>query len=179
MVADLILALLVAGAFAAGWRSGLVRAVLGTVAVLVALVAAVQGSQAGAWWLRDHLGWEGDWLPLAGLVLVFVGVLVLFHLAGRLLEGLLKAVALGTVNRALGGVLYALAAALVLATVAWYLDAAAWLPPEATADSRLWPEFVNAAPALLALAGQAWPVLQDAYAELERFFAELAQRAPA
>ncbi len=177
MILDIVFAVLLAGAFALGYRRGLVRALLGTLAVLVALVAAVQGSRVATIWLQDQTGWDGPWMPLAGLILVFVGVLLVFNLLGGLLESLLKAIALGWANRTAGGILFAAVAALVSATLVWYLHHGGWLPPEATADSMTLDPLLQTAPMVTDWVGELVPMVKDAYEELERLFGEWAARA--
>lgn len=179
MILDIVFAVLLAAAFALGYKRGLVRALLGTVAILVALVAAIQGSRVATLWLHDQTGWEGPWMPLAGLILVFVAVLLLFQLLGSLLEGVLKAIALGWANRTAGGVLFAAVAALVCATALWYLYHGGWIPPEATADSMTLEPLLETAPLVTQWVGELIPMVQDAYADLERLFGEWAAQAEA
>jgi membrane protein required for colicin V production len=177
MILDIVFAVLVASAFALGYKRGLVRALLGTLAILVALVAAIQGSRVATLWLHEQTGWDGPWMPLAGLILVFVAVLLIFQLIGSLLEGVLKAVALGWLNRSAGGLLFGGAMALICATALWYLYHGGWLPPEAIDGSMTLEPLLDTAPLVTEWVGALIPAVQDAYAELERLFGEWAAQA--
>ncbi len=108
----IVLAVLVVSIGVGVWR-GLVSEVLALAAWVVAFVVArLFGAAAGEWlhaWLAD-----AALRTLAGTVLVFLAVLLLFGLARWLARSLLQAVGLGPLDRLLGGLFGALRAGVVL-----------------------------------------------------------------
>lgn len=111
----IVLAALAVSIGVGAWR-GLVSEVLALLAWFVAFVVArVFGAGVGRWldfWLAD-----AALRTVAGTVLVFVAVLVLFALARWLARSLLKAIGLGPLDRLLGGLFGALRAGVVLVFV--------------------------------------------------------------
>ncbi|HYE58059.1 MAG TPA: CvpA family protein [Rhodothermales bacterium] len=114
---DLIVLVLLAGGFLSGWRTGAIRQVAGVVGFLVALWLAVRTMQPVGAMLEPSLGVSPRVAPLAGFVIVFVGVQVAIFAVARALEGVAKATKLTPVNRAGGGALGALRTALVVSAV--------------------------------------------------------------
>lgn len=111
----IVLAVLVVSIGVGVWR-GLVSEVLALGAWVVAfIVARMFGVAAGQWlhaWLADAV-----LRTLAGTVLVFVAVLMLFGLARWLARSMLQAVGLGSLDRLLGGLFGALRAGVALVLV--------------------------------------------------------------
>ncbi len=178
MILDIVIAILLAIAFGYGWTKGLLRSLLAAVAVLVALVAAAKLSAVASFWLRDRMEINSSWLPLASLLIVFIGVLLLFTLAGRFLESILDAIALGFLNRMAGGLVFSLLAALVLSTLLWYADNMKLVPDINRKGSVLYPAMLSAGPEVQEQAGKLVPAVKDSYERLELFFEEVAENAP-
>ena len=178
MILDIVIAIFLALAFGYGWGKGLIRSLLSAVSVLIAFVAAVKLSTVASFWIRDFLHVESTWLPLISLVVVFGGVLTLFALAARLLEGLLKAVDLGLVNRIAGGLVYVALAALLISALLWYSNQMGLISEQHQADSRLSGPLVAAAPGVMESVGQLVPLVRDSYDHLELFFEQMAEELP-
>ncbi len=174
MILDAVLGILLAIAFGYGWSRGLIRSLLALLSTVVALVAAIKLSQVASFWLRDVVQINATWMPLLSMLAVFAAVMTLFMLAGRLLESMLQALALGTLNRIAGGMVYAGAAALLLSTLLWYSTSMNIIPEQNREGSRLLPVMLTAAPAVVEGSGKVIPAVQDAYGELERYFGQLA-----
>lgn len=104
-----------------GWRRGIVREVATLVGVLAGIWAAVHLSQEVA----ELLGLKSENAVLVAFFVCFVGALVLAWLLGRMVEGLLKAAHISTMNRVLGaasGMLKALCILAVMLNYAVMLD---------------------------------------------------------
>lgn len=156
----IVLAVLVVSIGVGVWR-GLVSEVLALLAWVAAFVVArLFGAAAGQWldaWLAD-----AALRTLAGSVLVFVAVLLLFGLARWLARSLLQAVGLGPLDRLLGGLFGALRAGVVLVLVV-VLAGMTGLPRE-----RWWVQS-SFAPPLEAAAVALKPWLPAALAQRIRF----------
>ena len=99
-----------------GWKKGIVREVATLVGLLAGIWAAVHLSQEVA----ELLGLKSENAVLVAFFVCFVGALVLAWLIGRMVEGLLKAAHISTVNRVLGAALGMLKALCILAVVLNY-----------------------------------------------------------
>ena len=115
MDANLLDAIMGAGlAWAAfrGWQTGIVRSLIGLAGLLLAYFAAFYyGESAGAELFEGTLG------AIAGIVLVFALVLILFYLIGRMAQAFLHSTPLGIVDTLAGGVLGVIKATLVFGLI--------------------------------------------------------------
>ena len=100
-----------------GWRRGLVCEVATLAGVVAGIWAAVHLSQQVAQWLQ--LGDETS--VLVAFLVCFVGAMVLAYLAGRMVEGMMKAIHIGVANRIAGAALGLVKAVCVLAVLFNYL----------------------------------------------------------
>jgi membrane protein required for colicin V production len=141
------------------WRSfakGLTREVVALLSVVMAIFAGTWlYSSAGAY-IEPHVSSRGM-ANFCGFVVVFAGVMLLGSLVGLILSRLLKVTGLSFFDRLLGatfgilrGVL--MAAALVMALLAFAPGAKAHTPPESVAHSRLAPLVIGAARIFVAAA---------------------------
>lgn len=100
---DIVLVLVILWSVATGIRSGLARVVVGFVAAIAALLA-------GFWFYRLVAVKLAPWIVqtslanFAGFIIVFVGILILGSIVGRILSSIFEWVGLSWLNRALGGV---------------------------------------------------------------------------
>ena len=126
-----------------GWKKGIVREVATLVGLLAGIWAAVHLSQEVA----ELLGLKSENAVLVAFFVCFVGALVLAWLIGRMVEGLLKAAHISTVNRVLGAALGMLKALCILAVVLNYavmLDRKEMvLKPETKEESLLYKPVYN------------------------------------
>ena len=95
-----VLAVIVASVLVGLWR-GVVSEILALVAWIVAFLVARAEASVVANWLSGRIAEPGMRLA-AAYVLVFVGVLLVFAIARRLISLMLKAVGLGLLDRLLG-----------------------------------------------------------------------------
>lgn len=135
---DMVLLALIAVSTLLGVMRGFVGIVAGTLAWLLAGWAAFQfGQDAAQAWAAPAPPGTGH--TVGGYVLVFIAVLVVVSLVGMLVRAALRAVALGGLDRLLGGALGLVRGALICAVL---LLAAGFTPlplDPAWQDSRLRP----------------------------------------
>ncbi len=108
---DILIALPLCFLIFIGWKKGLVRTAATLAGVLAGLWASTHLSQQVA----PLLGIEGENATLVAFIVTFVAALVLTYLLGRCIEGLMKAVKLGILNRLAGALLGAAEALCILA----------------------------------------------------------------
>jgi membrane protein required for colicin V production len=153
---DAVLILLIAFSIWRSFAKGLTREVIGLLSVVVGIFAGTWlYSTAGAY-IEPHVSSRST-ANFCGFVVVFVGVMLLGSLIGFILSKLLKVTGLSFFDRVLGaafgilrGVL--MAAALVMALLAFAPGAKANTPPESVAHSRLAPLVIGAARIFVAAA---------------------------
>jgi len=99
---DLIIAIpLVWGVFV-GFKNGLIIEVASLAALLLGIFGAIHFSDLTANFLVTSLNVTTQYLNLIAFAVTFVGIVILVHLLAKMIDKLVKAVALGFVNRLLG-----------------------------------------------------------------------------
>lgn len=109
-VLDIILAVGLGWSAYKGWRTGMVRSLIGLAGLLLAYVASFYYGQAVGAALFD----DAIFGTVTGIGIVFAAALIVFHLLGRMARTFLHATALGVIDGIFGGALGLLKAVLVL-----------------------------------------------------------------
>lgn len=152
---------IIAGSLAIGLWRGVVSEILALVAWLVAFMAARHwGAVAGEATLAGLL--DPAWLPLAGFLEVFVGVVLVIAILRAVLRLLIKAAGLSPTDRLLGA-LFGVARGLL---VAWLAVLMAGLTP---LPRQPWWQQAQFAPPLEEAALAAKPWLPEALAQRIRY----------
>ena len=108
MIIDIIVIVLFVLAIFKGLRNGLVLAIFSFLAFFVGLAAALKLSTVVADYLGANTNIAQRWLPFLAFIIVFILVLFLVRLAAKAIEGALKIVMLGWLNKIGGIVFYSL-----------------------------------------------------------------------
>lgn len=176
MLIDIIaLGLLVLALFK-GLRNGLVLALFSLIAFVIGLAAALKLSATVADYLGENTAISGKWLPVLAFTLVFIGVILLVRLGAKLIEGALRLVMLGWLNR-IGGVLfYGLLYLFIYSVLLFYAYQLELIKPQTVSTSITFGYIYPVAPEVLRGMGKVLPFLRDTFSDLETFFDHIAQK---
>ncbi len=146
---DVALVIILVGSVASAFSKGFVRESIG-------LAAAFIGLLCGAWFyrmpgdvLRPYLS-SREAANLCGFLLIFVGVILLGWLVGRLVGMMVKVVGLSWLDRVLGAAFGAVrgvivSVAIITAIVAFAPGSDVKSPPQSIVNSRIAPYMIDAA----------------------------------
>src|SRR5438094_3768402 len=99
MLIDIIIGILLVIACIKGYQKGLIIALFSMIAFIVGLAAALKLSI----WVTNHLKGRFDisdrWLPFVSFALVFLVVVLLVHLGGKLIAKTFQLMSFGWINR--------------------------------------------------------------------------------
>ena len=162
---DLIILVVLAGGVVLGLRSGLIKQVASLVGLVLAFVLAMQYMYAVGDVAVQSLGVSESLSPLLGFVLVFLAVHVAIIAAVKIIEGLIGALRLSTVNRVLGGAMGGVKAALLLSVAFLVLSgieipdarargASTFYDPVSSVAPQTWEFVTGELPQVRALPGQ-------------------------
>ncbi|MFW6226764.1 MAG: CvpA family protein, partial [Bacteroidota bacterium] len=101
---DIILATILLYAAYRGFSKGFVIQIATLIALLLGIIGAIRFSHFVASVLIEKLELTGKSLPVVSFALTFIGIVILVHLIARLTDTLIKAIALGFINRLAGAV---------------------------------------------------------------------------
>lgn len=104
---DVVFAILLLWSAYKGISKGFLIMAASLAALVLGVWGAVRFSDVTAGFLTQNFEFEGRYLPLIAFAITFIGIVIGVHLLARALDKLVKAVALGFVNR-LAGLLFAM-----------------------------------------------------------------------
>lgn len=177
MLIDFIAIGLVVLSVIKGFRNGLVVAVFSLLAFIIGLAAALKLSAVVADYLGTSTNISQRWLPILAFALVFFVVVLLVRLGAKAMEGGLRMVMLGWLNKLGGVVFYLLLYFFIFSIVLFYADQLHIIRPETSQTSTTYPFIYPIAPVVMDALGSLLPFFKNMFTELENFFDHLSKKA--
>ena len=136
---DIIVVLVVAFGFYAGYSRGLIKTVFDTLGLLVGILASMKLSSIVIDVLDSFLNVNGTILYLVGVVITFLLVMGLIRFVGKKIEDILEAANINILNKVAGGTLQGLFFAFLLSMLLWTLGNYNVIKPEVRETSVTYP----------------------------------------
>ncbi len=178
MILDIIAATLIIAMFIRGYRKGIIIAVFSLLSIMLGVVCALKLSHI----LADFLARKGivtsAWAPIISYVLLFILVVWLVRMGASLIEKSVDALALGLINRLIGGVLYVGLAAVLWSSILWLTNQAHLITPETINKSVTYKYFLPVAPWVFDHIGTVLPFAKGLFADLQHFFDHVNTKLP-
>jgi membrane protein required for colicin V production len=178
MLIDLIFAVMMVMAVIKGYQKGLVIAVFSIIAFIVGLAAALKCSAAVAAYLQDSVSVSAKWMPFIAFAAVFLLVILLVRLGGKLIEKAFQVVLLGWLNRIGGIVFYAALYIIILSIFIFYAEKLQLLQPAAIQSSLTYNFIQPWGPVVMDSFGKLIPLFKDMFTSLGDFFNSLSNKIP-
>ncbi len=176
MLIDIIFAVLLVIACIRGYQRGLVIALFSVIAFIIGLAAALKLSTVVAHYMEGSVNVSARWLPFIAFFLVFLVVVLLIRLGGKMIEKSLQLVLLGWLNK-LGGILFFAALYIIIFSVFLFYAEKMHLVQPATIQSSQTYSFIQPwGPKLINGFGDLIPWFKDMFSDLEKFFESLQGR---
>lgn len=179
MFIDIVFLILMLLACIKGYSKGMIIALFSVVGFIAGLAAALKLSAYAAGRLSGTFNTTGKWLPVISFILVFVLVVFLVSMAGKLLQKSVEMIMLGWLNRIGGIVLYALLYTLVFSIFLFYAVQLKILSAETVQASRVYPYIQPLGPWLMDSLGNIIPIFKNMFGQLQDFFGKLPETTPA
>ena len=148
---DIILGILLLIGLVRGFFRGFLVELAGIIALVAGIYAAIYFSDGTLAFLRSFLDWEPQYLKLLAFGLTFLVVVIVISILARMLTKVMDMVALGIVNKLLGGIFGILKVAFVTSVFFMFLNqsVAIGVGKETKEKSILYPTIEMIAPLLL------------------------------
>lgn len=176
MLIDMIVVALLVMAVFRGLRQGFIVAVFSFLAYLIGLAAALKLSALMADYIGTNVEISQRWLPFVAFFVVFALVVLLVRLGAKAIEGTVKMLQLGWLNRIAGAVLFILLYFFIFSIILFYAAQLRLLKPEAIAASATYGYIAPLAPGLLEIVGTIIPAFRDMFADLLAFFEDVGKK---
>ncbi len=139
---DIILLIFLAWGLVRGLRAGLVHEAASLAALFLGIFGAIHFSDFTSGLLIEHFELSGRYLPVISFAITFIAIVIAVHFLAGILDKLIKAVALGFVNRIFGALFGVLKTAFILSIFIFLLNSlnnkAHFLPEEKIEGSLLY-----------------------------------------
>lgn len=112
---------LIWGAFI-GFKKGLILELASIVALILGIYGAVKFSDITANYLNDSFKIASNWIGLISFLVTFIGIVFGVFLLGKLIDKMLKLIALGLINRLLGLIFGLIKYAIILSFVIFFFE---------------------------------------------------------
>ena len=119
---DMFVVVLLAWAIFKGATRGLVMQASTLAALVLGIYAALKFSGFTAKQIAEHFSVNAENLYLISLALTFIGVFILIHLIGKLIDKLLEVIQLSMINKVLGVIFSLCKMALIIGIILAFLD---------------------------------------------------------
>ncbi len=100
-----------------GFRKGLIYEIASLAGLILGIYAAFHFASYIEVYLIEYLNISEKYSTIAAFIIVFIGVVILLHLAGKIIEKIVDLVALGILNK-LAGAVFGVLKAIVLLSLA-------------------------------------------------------------
>lgn len=149
-VIDLVFALILIWSAYRGFVKGFILQLSTLAALLLGILGAIEFSGFTATLLTDSFNIGAEYLNIIAFAVTFIIIIIAVHLLARLIEKLIKAIALGFVNRILGIIFGLAKVAFVISIILVLVNKANekynFLPEEKTEKSLLYEPLSQFAP---------------------------------
>lgn len=170
---DIIFAVILLVAILKGYRKGFIIAIFSIIAYIVGLAAALKLSATVAEYLKKNMDISGKWLPFLSFAFVFILVVFLVTLGGRLIEKTFEMALLGWLNRLGGILLFVLLYTIIFSIFLFYSEKIHLFDKEAFITSKAYPYLKPLGPGVINQFGKILPAFKDLFNQLENYFDSL------
>jgi len=170
MTLDITCGIIILLFFIRGYMQGLILSAFSVIAILLGILCALKLSQTFASWLLINGYISSPWAQVVSYIVLFLAVVFVVRMIGRIIEKAIEEIILGTVNKLLGGLLYAFLGAVLWSSLLWIGVRAHIIAPETITASKTYSSVSKLAPWFFEQAGKLLPFVQDTFVKLEHFF---------
>ena len=148
-ILDIIILICLIPAIIQGIRKGLISQIIGIVSLIAGVWASARFANIVGVWLAQYLTASEQVLKVVAFALILIAVFIALGLIGKLLEGIIKLIMLGWLNKLLGVVFALIKCLLILGLVVLAFNSLnttfGLVKPEIITDSVLYPIVKNMA----------------------------------
>jgi membrane protein required for colicin V production len=159
-----------------GFQKGFIIAIFSLLAFFIGLAAALKLSAMVAAYLGANTNISQRWLPILAFAIVFFIVVLLVRLGAKAIEGGLRMVMLGWLNKLGGIIFYLLLYFFMFSIILFYATQLHILKPETVQTSVTYPIIYPIAPVVMDALGSIIPFFKNMFGELENFFANFSKK---
>jgi membrane protein required for colicin V production len=159
-----------------GFNKGLIMAVFSFAAFIIGLAAALKLSAFAANYLMESDTVPSQWVPILAFLAVFLAVVILVQMAGKVLEKTIDITMLGWLNKAGGFMIYALMYLLMYSVILFYARQMHLISERSISESVTGSYIEPWGPWVIDGLGRLIPSFKDIFNDLQQFFGEAGEK---
>jgi membrane protein required for colicin V production len=171
MTIDIIFLLAITYGFYKGFSKGLVMAVLSLAGYITAIIATMFFTKK----IIVLVNWHSVYAPIVCYVGLFITVVLLFRLVGKLIESMLEMVELTIVNKLIGGLIGVTIITALFSCIIWMLLQINILPNSVQQSSQVVQYLIPAGHFSVEIAGKLFPTVKEFFFHCKTQLQELAK----
>lgn len=176
MVIDVAFFITMAIAVFKGFSKGFVVALFSFFAYIIGVAAALKLSVVVAYHFESSSSTPAKWIPVLSFALVFIIVVFLVNICGRILKKAASLAMLGSIDRLAGIALYIMIYLLVFSVILFFAEKTMLIKPQTIAASKVHGFVSPWAPVVIDNLGKIIPVFHNLFKQLEIFFGRLSNK---
>lgn len=149
---DLVLAIILIIAAVQGFRKGFIVELASLAALVLGIWGAIKFSDWTSGFITDTFNYHSEHLSTIAFVITFIVIVILIHVLGKMLDNVVKAVALGFLNRLAGIIFGILKTAVILSIFLLLFDSVDenvhLLPAKQKTESKIYSPMKQLVPTL-------------------------------
>jgi membrane protein required for colicin V production len=168
---DLILLIpLLFGAYI-GYKRGLLMELVGIIALVLAILGAFKLIHSGIEFLQQYIPEHSNFIPFIAFIGIFIGILILVNLIGRITKKLLDLTILGIFDNLAGAILGVFKWAFIISIVLWLTSQInVTVPENLTENSFLYDYIYNLAPRVGQYVSSIFPFADNLFESIKELF---------
>jgi len=159
-----------------GINKGLLAGVFSLLAFIIGLAAALKLSVIVSAYLQARAGDSGKWLPFLSFTIVFIAVVILVGLLGKLIKKTMQVAMLGWLDKLGGIILFIVINTIIFSIFLFFAAKLLLIQPQTMEDSKVYPYVSQWGPKVIDNLGNIIPVFKDMFTQLQDFFGSLSEK---
>ena len=173
MLLDVLLIVILLIGFITGFKRGILYSIFAFIAIFLGIMLAMKYSYMLTSYLYQWEILKSRFLPFISFVLILFIVIVIVKMCYNLIHSLVETLFLGTVNKIIGGLLWAIILVLVYSILLWYVDKLQLVSEEMKTASRSYQHIVSIAPVVIDKISRVIPYFHGMLDSIEQLFNEV------
>ncbi len=173
MVLDVIGIIFIILFFIRGYTKGFIVAVFSVLALLFGAVCAMALSHKLSVWLIENKIVSSMWAQGLSYIVLFIGVVMIVKMIAKVLESAADKLLLGTINMAIGGLLYGFMGAIFWSAALWLGTKTHIISADTIAASKTYNSLSALAPWVFTKMGDILPFAKGSFAYFDNLFQTL------
>ena len=175
---DIIFAVLMVMAVFKGLKKGFIIAFFSVIAFILGLAAAIKLSATMATYLQNSVSISGKWLPFVSFAIVFLVVVLLVNIGGKLLQKTFEFAMLGWLNRLGGIILYIILYLIIYSIFLFYTQKIHLFSAATIQASKTYEYLLPWGPKVMEQLGKFIPIFKDMFTQLGDYFQSVSPQTP-